>query len=57
MYSLAGLIRTNVLTNLYEHVLYLGEGVKVPITSSVYGYTKVLAHYLNSKKTPGVAIG
>ena len=32
-------------------------GVKVPITSSVYGYTKVLAHNLNSKKTSGAAIG
>ena len=31
--------------------------VKVPITSSVYGYTKVLAHNLNSKKTSGAAIG
>ena len=31
--------------------------VKVPITSSVYGYTKVLAHNLNSKKTSGSAIG
>ena len=32
-------------------------GVKVPITSSVYVYTKVLAHNLNSKKTSGAAIG
>ena len=32
-------------------------GVKVPITSSVYGYTKALAHNLNSKKTSGAAIG
>ena len=32
-------------------------GVKVPITSSVYGYTKVLAHNLNSKKTSGAAFG
>ena len=31
--------------------------VKVPIMSSVYGYTKVLAHNLNSKKTSGAAIG
>ena len=31
-------------------------GVKVPITSSVYGYTKVLAHNLNSKKTSGAAV-
>ena len=35
----------------------LSIGVKVPITSSVYGYTKVLAHNLNSKKTSGAAIG
>ena len=33
------------------------NGMKVPITSSVYGYTKVLAHNLNSKKTSGAAIG
>ena len=32
-------------------------GVKVPITSSVYGYIKVLAHNLNSKKTSGATIG
>ena len=32
-------------------------GMKVPITSSVYVYTKVLAHNLNSKKTSGAAIG
>ena len=32
-------------------------GVKVPITSSVYGYTKVLARNLNSKKTSGTVIG
>ena len=32
-------------------------GVKVLITSSVYGYTKVLAHNWNSKKTSGAAIG
>ena len=31
-------------------------GVKVPITSSVYGYTKVLAHNLNSKKTSGAVL-
>ena len=35
----------------------LSTGVKVPITSSVYGYTKVLTHNLNSKKTSGAAIG
>ena len=35
----------------------LSIGVKVPITSSVYGYTKVLAHNLNSKKTSGAAFG
>ena len=27
------------------------EGMKVPITSSIYGYTKVLAHNLNNKQT------
>ena len=32
-------------------------GVKVPITSSVYGYTKVLAHNLISKKISSAAIG
>ena len=37
--------------------LGLSIGVKVQITSSVYGYTKVLAHNLNSKKTSGAAIG
>ena len=31
--------------------------MKVPIMSSVYGYTKVLAHNLRSKKTLGAAIG
>ena len=36
---------------------YQSYGVKVPITSLVYGYTKVLAHNLNSKKTSGAAIG
>ena len=35
----------------------LNAGVKVPIMSSVYEYTKVLAHNLNSKKTSGAAIG
>ena len=35
----------------------LAAGVKVSITSSVYGYTKVLALNLNSKKTSGAAIG
>ena len=35
----------------------LSIGVKVRITSSVYGYTKVLAHNLNSKKTSGDTIG
>ena len=33
------------------------EGVTVPITSSFYGYTKVLAHTLNSMKTPDAAVG
>ena len=33
------------------------HGVKVPITSSVYVYTKVLAHNLNSKETSVAAIG
>ena len=37
--------------------LGLSIGVNVPITSSVYGYTKVLAYNLNSKKTSGAAIG
>ena len=37
--------------------LGLSIGVNVPITSSVYGYTKVLANNLNSKKTSGAAIG
>ena len=32
-------------------------GVTVPITSSINGYTKVLAYILNSKKTLGAAIG
>ena len=35
----------------------LSIGLKVSITSSVYGYTKVLAHNLNSKKTSCAAIG
>ena len=35
----------------------LSIGVNVPITSSVYGYTNVLAHNLNSKKTSAAAIG
>ena len=35
----------------------LSIGVKVPITLSVYGYTKVLAPNVNSKKTSGAAIG
>ena len=34
----------------------IASGVKVPIASSVYGYTKVLAHNLSSKKTSGAAI-
>ena len=38
-------------------IKFQGIGVKVPITSSVYGYTKFLAHNLNSKKTSGAAIG
>ena len=37
--------------------IFTAIGVKVPITSSVFGYTKVLAHNLNSKKTSGAAIG
>ena len=45
-------------TLICEHVaLFITLGVKVPITSSVYGYTKVLAHNLNSKKISGAAIG
>ena len=32
-------------------------GVTVPITSSIYAYTKVLAHNLNSNKTLGASIG
>ena len=35
----------------------LSIGVKVLSTSSIYGYTQVLAHDLNSKKTFGAAIG
>ena len=35
----------------------LSIGVKVLITSSVYGYTNVLAHNLNRKKTSGAAFG
>ena len=35
----------------------LSIGVNVPIMPSVYGYTKVLALNLRSKKTSGAAIG
>ena len=35
----------------------LSIGVKVPITSLVNRYTKVLAHNLNRKKTSSTAIG
>ena len=38
-------------------IILIFMGVKVPITSSVYGYTKVLAYNLNSKKTSGAATG
>ena len=47
------------LNNEFRHDLLdfkdfgLSIGVKVP----VYGYTKVLAHNLNSKKTSGAAFG
>ena len=37
--------------------IFTAVGVKVPITSSVYGYTKILAYNLNSKKTSGAATG
>ena len=37
--------------------IHLAYGVNVPITSSVYGYTKGLTHNWNSKKTSGAAIG
>ena len=50
--------RVDILAVLLGSVLTKStSGVKVPITSSVYGYTKVLAHNLNSKKTSGAAIG
>ena len=38
-------------------VFLLSIGVTVPITSSNHGYTQVLAHNLNSKKTSGAAVG
>ena len=47
------LLHDNTFTQRFVLVI----GVKVPITSSVNGYTKVLAHNLNSKKTSSAAIG
>ena len=46
--------KMQVHANLGNSGSYRGNcrlGVKVPIRSSVYGYTKVLAHSLNSKNT------
>ena len=40
-----------------SQICMMCKGVKVPITSSLYGYTKVSAHNMNSKKTSGAAIG
>ena len=45
------------LHNCFDFHHFLSLGVKVPITSPVYGYTKVLTHNLNSKKTSSAAIG